>query len=99
MLVAEHLDFDVARIDDEFFNEDAIITKGAFRFRLGARKTFRDFILAIGNAHAFAAATSRRFDHHRIADLIGDLHRMIGILNHTEITGHGRHFRRIGEFL
>jgi hypothetical protein len=27
MLVAEHLDFDMARIDDEFLDEDAIVTE------------------------------------------------------------------------
>jgi hypothetical protein len=27
MLVAEHLDFDVTRIDDELFDEDAIVAE------------------------------------------------------------------------
>jgi hypothetical protein len=38
VLVAEHLDLDMARIDDEFLDEDAIVAEGGFRLGLGARK-------------------------------------------------------------
>ena len=53
----------------------------------------------MGNAHAFAAATGRRLDHHRIADLVGDLHRMFRAIDDAEIARHGRDLGGIGEFL
>ena len=99
MLVAEHLDFDVARIDDEFFYKHAVVAKGRGGFRCRARKTFRDVLARMSDAHALAAAARRRLDHDRVADLVGDLDRMVGGFNHAEIARHGRDFRGIGEFL
>jgi hypothetical protein len=34
MLVAEHLDFDVARIDDELFNENTVVAERGLGFSL-----------------------------------------------------------------
>ena len=42
VLVAQHLDLDVARIDDELLDEHAIVAERRERFRPRARKTFRD---------------------------------------------------------
>ena len=44
----------------------------------------------IGDAHALAAAAGRGLDHHRIADLVGDRHRLLRPLDHAEIARHGR---------
>ncbi len=44
VLVAEHLDFDVAGIDDEFLDEDAIVAERRQGLGLGAREAFRDFL-------------------------------------------------------
>ena len=77
MLVAQHLDFDVARIDDEFLDEDAVIAEGRLGFGLGAGEAFLHFGFRIGDAHALAAAAGGGLDHHRIADLAGDLHRLV----------------------
>ena len=76
VLVAEHLDLDMARIDDEFLDEDAVVAEGGRGFRLRPRKAFRHLAGRMGDAHALAAAAGRRLDHHRIADLVGDLHGM-----------------------
>ena len=62
-------------------------------------KPFRDLLARMGDAHALAAAAGRRLDHHGIADLVGDLGRVLGALDHAEEAGHGRDFRRVGEFL
>ena len=37
MLVAEHLNFDVARIDDELFDEHPVIAERSLGFGLGGR--------------------------------------------------------------
>ena len=43
VLVAQNLDFDVARIGDEFLDEDAVVAETRFRFGAGAGKTVRHF--------------------------------------------------------
>src|SRR5207253_2627174 len=90
VLVAEHLDLDVAGIDDEFLDEHPLVAERGFRLRAGAGEAFGHFLLAPGDAHAFAAAAGGSLDHHRIADLLGDLHRVPLVLDHAEEAGHGR---------
>ena len=99
VLVAEHLDFDMAGIDDEFLDEDAIVAERGFRLRLRAREAFGDLPARMGDPHALAAAARRGLDHHGIADLVGDPGRMLGAVDHAEIAGHGRHVRGVREFL
>ncbi len=41
----------------------------------------------VGDAHALAAAAGRCLDHDGVADLLGDLHRLVGIGNRREIAG------------
>jgi hypothetical protein len=43
MLVAEHLDFDVARIDDELFNENTVVAERGLGFSLREVEAFLDF--------------------------------------------------------
>ena len=45
VLVAQHLDFDVARIGDEFLDEDAIVAETRFRLRAGAGEILRHLAL------------------------------------------------------
>src|SRR5262249_43496996 len=89
VLVAEHLNFDMARLPDIFLDENAVVAKA--RLRLGFRRVeaFLHLFAAIGDAHALAAAAGRRLDHHRIADLVGDLCRLFGVLDHPEMAWHG----------
>ena len=42
VLVAEHLDLDVARIGDELFDEDAVVAERGRGFRSGAGEAFGD---------------------------------------------------------
>jgi hypothetical protein len=91
VLVAEHLDFDMARFDDELFDEYAVVAERGFRLRTGAFKALLDFGAAVGDAHALAAATGRRLDHHRIADLVGDHDRLAGVGDDVEMARDGRH--------
>ena len=90
MLVAEHLDFDVAGIDDELFDEDAVVAERRLRFGLGEIEAFGDLALRMRDPHALAAAAGGGLDHHGIADLVGDLHRMLVVLDDAEMAGHGR---------
>ena len=92
MLVAEHLNLDVARIGDEFLDEDAVVAEGRLRLRTRAREALRDFLARMSDAHALAAAAGGRLDHHRETDLLSDFQRMRLILDHTEKTRHGGDF-------
>ncbi len=91
VLVAEHLDFDVARVGDEFFDEDTVIAERGLRLRLGAGEAFLHVGLTIGDAHALAAAAGGGLDHHRVADFLGDLDRLEVVADDAEMAGHGRH--------
>ena len=51
------------------------------------------------DAHALAAAAGGGLDHHRIADLVGDAHRLRRVLDHAEMARHRRHLGGGGEFL
>src|SRR3546814_7118343 len=87
MLVAQYLDFDMARAFDELLDEHAVVAEAVEAFALGRLESLADILLAIGQAHALAAAAGRRLHHHRIADLVGDADRMFRILDHADIAG------------
>src|SRR5690606_25168416 len=89
MQIAQHLDPDVARLGDEFFDKDAVAPEG--RFRRVARKleAFTGLLVVPGDAHALAAAASRRLDHPRIADLLRDAHSFLRVFDQAHVTGHG----------
>ena len=89
VFIAQHLNFDMTWIDDEFFDEDTIIPERGCGFGFRPRKALSHFTRRIGDAHAFTAATCGGFDHHRIADLIGDFDGMFRIFDHTEIARNG----------
>ena len=88
MRVAEHLDFDVARRLDEFLQEHALVAEGGARLRAGALEAFARLLFTVSDAHALAAAAGRRLDHHRIADGIRDLRRLIGVGDDPEMPRH-----------
>ena len=89
----------MARVGDELLHENTVSAERRCRFRFGPREAFRHLIGGVRDAHALAATAGTRLDHHRIADLIGDLHGMGRIFDHTEITRDGRDMGGIGEFL
>ena len=99
VLVAQHLDLDVARLVDELLDEDAIIAERGDRLGARAVKAFLGFACVEGDAQALAAAAGRGLDHHRIADRVGDLHRLLRILDQAHMTGHGADARFGGKLL
>ena len=54
---------------------------------LHALEAFAHVLLVPGQAHALAAAAGRGLHHHRIADVLGDLHRLVGRRDVAEIAG------------
>src|SRR3546814_12803967 len=56
VLVAEDLDLDMARVQDEFLDENAIVAEAVEAFALDALEPPAAVLFVIGNAHALAAA-------------------------------------------
>ena len=79
----------MARVGDEFFDEDAIVAKARLRFRAGASETVSDLFAAVRDPHALAAAAGGSLDHDRIADLVGDPGGLFFVLDHAKVAGHG----------
>ena len=87
MLVAEDLDLDVARVEDELLDEDAVIAEAVQPLALHAFKALAHIGFAISKAHPLAAAAGAGLHHHRIADLVRDAHRVLGILDLADEAG------------
>src|SRR5690606_36423295 len=87
VLIAEDLDFDVARVEDELLDEDAVVAEAVQPLTLDALEALADVLFVIGEAHALAAAARRGFHHHRIADLVRDAHRMFGVVDLANEAG------------
>ncbi len=87
--VGNQLDLDMARLLDVFLDEHPIV--GERRLGLVGRRAeaLAGLLVVVGDAHALAAAAGRRLDHHRIADLLRDLHRLLGIGDGVQIARHG----------
>ena len=90
MLIADQLDFDVARIDDELFNEHPVVAERGFGFRAGEAKAFQHFLAVVGDPHALAAAPGRGLHHHRITYLLGNLDGMFLVLDFAHVARNGR---------
>ena len=89
--VAQHLDLDVARPLDEALDEHAPVAEARLRLAGRAGKAFAAFAVVEGEPHALAAAAGGGLDHHRIADLARDLHRVVGAFDFAGIAGDRRH--------
>ena len=89
--VAKDLDFDVSGFDDEFFEEDAVVTKGVFGLGAARREAFVGFVVVVGNAQAFAAAPGGRLDHHRIADRARNRDGLVGRFDRVVVAGNRVH--------
>ena len=97
--VRQHLDLDVARVLDELLDEHAVVGEAGARLVGGGAEALARLLVAARDAHALAAAAGRGLDHDRIADFLGDLHRLVGILDHAEIAGDGIDARFLGQLL
>ena len=86
----------MARLLDIFLDEDAVVAEARLGFGLRRGKALRDLFRRPGDAHALAAAAGRCLDHHRKADLLGDLGRLLGVVDHAEMAWNRRDlgFRR-----
>src|SRR5438874_8180480 len=99
MLVTEDLDFDMARIDDELLEENAVVAKGRLGLGAGADDAIPQLGRRVCDPHTLAAASCRGFDHYRIADPLGGAEGLFFGFDNTEVAGHGRNAGRCRSFL
>src|SRR5579883_557105 len=67
---------------DEFFDVNPGVAEGFFSLASGGMEAFDEGDIVVGGAHAAAAAASDGFDHHRVADPLGNRQRILFVLYH-----------------
>ena len=87
--VGDDLDLDMAGFLDEFLDEHPVVAERGFRLVGGGGKAFMGLLVVPGQAHALATATGGGLDHNGVADIVGDLHRLVGVLDDPQVPGHG----------
>ncbi len=94
VLVAEDLDFDMARLDHRALQDQLFAAEGVAGFRAGTDQGDRQVLRVFDQPHAAPAAARRRLDHDRETDL-GSFREQRGIgLVGTLIARHAGHARR-----
>ncbi len=99
MTIGKDLNFDMARLDDQLFNQAMIVAKAAGGFSFATDKGILEIGGFFNRAHAFAAATRRCLDQNRISDLVCFCGQKIRVLIFGVITGNQRNTRLAHDFL
>ena len=86
--VAKHLDFDVARLLQVFFQIDRGIAERRFGLVGRGRQREREFVGGLRHLHAAAAAAGGRLHQHRKADGFGDGHGVVVGADRAVGAGH-----------
>lgn len=71
MLVGNDLDLNVARVVDELFNQEAVITEGGHRLGLGNLVALLDLLIVPGNTHSLSSTSSGGLEHDGVSNLLG----------------------------
>ncbi len=96
LAVAQHLDFDVARLLEIFLEVNVTIAKSRLGLRRGGGHGEFQIGLSAGNLHAAPAAASGGLDDHRIANVLGDQFGFANLRNSTLRTGNHRNTQCLG---
>src|SRR6476620_7946297 len=91
MAIGHDLKFNVARIDDQLFQINLIISKRFLRLMTRAMESGFEAGLIMRNAHAAAATAGSRLDHHRVPKFFRDLYRIVLCLDDSVAAGRYRH--------
>src|SRR5262245_49097578 len=89
MAIGHDLKFDVPWVDDELFQVDLVASKSFLRLMTRAMESRFETWLIVRSAHSATAAAGSRLDHHRIAKLLCDSHRLL--LRLDDAIAPGRH--------
>ena len=97
--IAQHLDLDVARLLDELLDEDPVVAEAVAGLVAAGGEAVEGVLVVEGHAQALAAAAGRGLDHHRVADLAGNLDRALGRLDGVVPAGNGVDLGFVGQLL
>ena len=89
--VAEHLHLDMAGALDQLFEIDLVLAEGGLGLALALRHFAREVGFVADGAHAAPAAAPGRLQHHRIADLGGQLLHRLHVVGQRLGRRHHRH--------
>src|SRR5262249_6495582 len=83
VLVAQHLELDMARALDEFLHVEIAVAECGCGFSLRGVEELIDLTFLSDNAHAAATASGRRLYDHRIANRFRPFHSFFRAGNHA----------------
>src|SRR5262249_7273922 len=93
MAISHDLKFNVARIEDELFQVHLIVSKCFLRLMTRAMESRLKAWLIVRSTHPAAAAAAGCLDHYRIAEFLGNFHRLFLCLDDSIAAGRYRHAR------
>ena len=85
--ITENLHLDMARIGDEFLDQNTIITETLGRLTLATLQGGEEILRCINLAHALATTPGDSLDEHRVTDFVGRSLEPVRILTFFVITG------------
>ncbi|MNZ64242.1 hypothetical protein D3C78_824090 [compost metagenome] len=91
VLVGEHLDLHVARLEHVLFHQHARIAERRLRFTLGRGQGFAELAFVFDYLHALATAPGGGLEQHRVADLLGGGAEGFQVLGLAVVAGHQWH--------
>ena len=97
--VAEHLDFDVARLLQIFFQIDRGVAERRFGLVGSGRERQHQIVGGLRDLHAASAAAGGRLDQHRKADRLCDRHRVVVGTDGAVGAGHHGNAELLGGLL
>lgn len=71
VLVGNDLDLNVARVVDELFNQETVITEGGHRLGLGNLVALLDLLIVPGDTHTLSSTSSGGLEHDGVSNLTG----------------------------
>ena len=99
VIVAKHLNFNVAGVEDVFLDQHGGIAKTGLALARGSGKVFGKIGGVIDAPHPLATAARAGFDEDRIADFGGAFGQKCRVLVGTMIARHNRHARLLHQRL
>ena len=93
MVIAEHLELDVAGVLEILLDVDVADAERRLRLALGGAKCVRHVGRCPDDAHPAAAPAGHGLDDDRVADVSGGLERLLFVLGRTVAAGKHRHAR------
>jgi hypothetical protein len=97
--ISEHLDLDMSRGQNVFFDQHARVAEGVLGFALRRFERRLELGDLVDPPHPLAAAPRHRLDQHRVADLIRLLAQELGLLAAAVVARYDRHAGLRGETL